>query len=45
MRKEYDLNVLKVKHRGILKGSNSQSPAKVRVTLSLDTKIIEYFKL
>jgi hypothetical protein len=45
MRKEYDLKTLKVKHRGILKGLNPEIPAKVRVTLSLDMEIIEYFKL
>jgi|WetSurMetagenome_2_1015567.scaffolds.fasta_scaffold05393_8 hypothetical protein len=45
MRKEYDLKTLKVKHCGILTGLNPEIPAKVRVTLSLDMEIIEYFKL
>jgi len=35
MRKEYDLNQLKVKRRGILTGLNPEIPAKVQVTLSL----------
>lgn len=44
MRKEYDLNQLKVKRRGILTGLNPEIPAKVQVTLSLEMEIIEYFK-
>jgi uncharacterized protein (DUF4415 family) len=46
MRKEYDLNALKVKRRGILPGLRSESPeqAKVRVTIALDRDVIEHFK-
>jgi uncharacterized protein (DUF4415 family) len=46
MRKEYDLNKLKVKRRGPLPGLDAanEKPAKVRITISLDQDVIEHFK-
>ena len=46
MREEYDLKKLKAKRRGLLpelQDENSK-PAKVRITISLDQDIVEYFK-
>jgi uncharacterized protein (DUF4415 family) len=44
MRKEYDLDKLKVKRHGLLPGLSKETPAKVRVTLLLDADVVEYFK-
>jgi uncharacterized protein (DUF4415 family) len=46
MRKEYDLNTLQVKRRGMLPGLRSDRPeqAKVRVTIALDSDLVEHFK-
>ena len=46
MRKEYDIKKLKMKRRGILpKLQCEERPAcKVRITISLDKEIIDYFK-
>ena len=46
MRKEYDLKSLKVKRRGLPKGLRTKrvEHAKVRVTISLDSDVVEYFK-
>lgn len=46
MRKEYDLNKLKVKRRGVLpelQGEDAKQ-AKVRITISLDQDVVDYFK-
>ena len=46
MRKEYDLDKLKVKRRGPLPGldASSEKPAKVRITITLDQDVVEHFK-
>lgn len=46
MRKEYDLKTLKVKRRGVLPALQGQTPeqAKVRVTIALDSDVVEHFK-
>ncbi len=46
MRKEYDLKSLKVKRRGLPKGMRGKrvEHAKVRVTISLDSDVVEHFK-
>jgi uncharacterized protein (DUF4415 family) len=46
MRKEYDIKKLKVKRRGILPelSDADDSPTKVRITISLDKDIVDYFK-
>lgn len=46
MRKEYDLKKLKVKRRGLLPTIEAQkkSEQKVRITISLDRDIVDYFK-
>lgn len=46
MRKEYDLKKLKVKRRGPLPGleASAEKPAKVRITISLDSDLIDHFK-
>jgi len=46
MRKEYDLKKLKVKRRGKLPelAESSIENAKLRITISLDKDLIEYFK-
>ena len=46
MREEYDLKELKVKRRGLLTELQDEKskPAKVRITISLDQDIVEYFK-
>jgi uncharacterized protein (DUF4415 family) len=45
MRKDYDLKSLKVKRRGMLPGLKGQeAQAKVRVTIALDSDVVEYFK-
>jgi uncharacterized protein (DUF4415 family) len=46
MRKEYDLKALKVKRRGPLPGARRRTAeqAKVRVTIALDSDVVEYFK-
>lgn len=46
MQKEYDLQSLKVKRRGVLPGLRNKSPdqAKVRVTIALDRDVVEHFK-
>ena len=46
MREEYDLKKLKVKRRGLLPGLQDDigKPTKVRITISLDQDIVEYFK-
>jgi len=46
MQKEYDLQSLKVKRRGVLPGLRNRSPdqAKVRVTIALDRDVVEHFK-
>jgi uncharacterized protein (DUF4415 family) len=46
MRKEYDLKKLKLKRKGILpelEGKDARQ-AKVRITISLDQDIVDYFK-
>ena len=47
MHEEYDLKKLKVKRRGLLPELKDEKgkPAKVRITISLDQDIVEYFKL
>ena len=46
MREEYDLKKLKVKRRGLLPELQDEKgkPVKVRITISLDQDIVEYFK-
>ena len=46
MRKEYDLKALKVKRRGPPSAARRQSvdQAKVRVTIALDSDVVEHFK-
>ncbi|HEY6985661.1 MAG TPA: BrnA antitoxin family protein [Rhodanobacteraceae bacterium] len=46
MRKEYDLKTLKIKRRGLPRGMRGRNPdrAKVRVTIALDSDVVEYFK-
>jgi uncharacterized protein (DUF4415 family) len=46
MRKEYDLKALKVKRRGTPRGvrRRDKDHAKVRVTIALDSDIVEHFK-
>ena len=46
MRKEYDLKKLKVKRRGMLPklAETSIENAKIRITISLDKDLIEFFK-
>lgn len=46
MRKEYDLKSMKVKRRGVLPGLQGEDAkqAKVRITISLDQDIVDYFK-
>ena len=46
MREEYDLKKLEVKRRGLLPELQEEKgkPAKVRITISLDRDIVQYFK-
>jgi uncharacterized protein (DUF4415 family) len=46
MRKEYDLKRLKVKRRGLIPGIETKegSSNKIRITISLDQDIVDYFK-
>lgn len=46
MRKEYDLKKLTVKRRGLLPTihDSKKSEQKIRITISLDKDIVEYFK-
>ena len=46
MKKEYDVKKLKVKRRGVLPGLKGQSAdsAKIKITISLDKDVVEYFK-
>ncbi len=46
MKKEYDVKKLKEKRRGTLPGLKGQSAdsAKIKITISLDKDVIEYFK-
>lgn len=46
MKKEYELNKMKLKRRGILPGleEKDDSNIKVRITISLDKDILDYFK-
>ncbi len=46
MREEYDLKKLKVKRRGLLPKLKDEKgkPVKVRIMISLDQDIVEYFK-
>ncbi len=46
MKKAYDLKKLKVKRRGVLSALQAEetSTNKVRITISLDKDIIDYFK-
>ena len=46
MKKEYELKKLKVKRRGVLPGLQGQSvsSAKIKVTISLDKDVVDYFK-
>ena len=46
MKKEYDLKKLKVKRRGPLPAFEGKSPdsAKIKITISLDREIVDYFK-
>ncbi|MFV2056724.1 MAG: BrnA antitoxin family protein [Thiohalomonadales bacterium] len=46
MREEYDLKKLKVKRRGVLPGLQGEDvkQAKVRITISLDQDVVDYFK-
>jgi len=44
MRKEYDFSKLKIKRRGLLPNLNKDTTKKIKVTLSLDIEVVEYFK-
>lgn len=46
MRKEYDFKKMRIKRRGVLPQLNKQAErqAKVRITITLDQDIVEYFK-
>ncbi|MCP4408697.1 MAG: BrnA antitoxin family protein [Gammaproteobacteria bacterium] len=46
MRKEYDLNTLEIKRRGVLPGleASGERQPKVRITITLDKDIVDYFK-
>ncbi len=46
MREEYDLNKLRIKRRGVLPGLQGEDvkQAKVRITISLDQDVVDYFK-
>jgi len=46
MRDEYDVTKLKVKRRGVLPALQGQDAkqAKVRITISLDQDVVDYFK-
>lgn len=44
MRKEYNFNELKVKRRGLLPELSKDTTAKIKITLSLDVEVVEYFK-
>lgn len=46
MRKEYDLKKLKVKRHGVLPqlADSSMENAKIRITISLDKDLIDFFK-
>jgi len=46
MRKEYDFKKMRIKRRGVLPQLNRQAErqAKVRITITLDQDIVEYFK-
>lgn len=46
MRKEYDLKKQKVKRRGVIPALKAKDGhhAKVRITISLDKEVIDYFK-
>ncbi|HLD84361.1 MAG TPA: BrnA antitoxin family protein [Coxiellaceae bacterium] len=44
MKKEYNLKKLRVKRRGVLPALKKQK-TKVRITISLDKTVIDYFKL
>lgn len=46
MKKEYDIKNLKVKRRGILPELKGQSvdTVKIKITISLDNDVVEYFK-
>ena len=46
MREEYDLKTLKLKRRGLLPELQGEKgkQAKIRITISLDQDIVEYFK-
>ena len=46
MKPEYDLKKMKVKRRGVLPEMHAKTEdhAKVRITISLDKDVIQYFK-
>ena len=45
MKPEYDLKKMKVKRRGVLPAMSAKTEhAKVRITISLDNDVIQYFK-
>ena len=46
MREEYDFKNLKIRRRGLLPELHDEKgkPAKVRITISLDQDIVDYFK-
>ena len=46
MRKEYDLNTLTVKRRGLPLGAGSTKAAgaRVRITIALDSDVVDFFK-
>ena len=46
MRKDYELRELRVKRRGPLPGldEGGERPGKVRITIALDTDLVEHFK-
>ena len=46
MKNEYDLKKMKVKRRGILPALQAEKAAgnKVRITISLDKEVVDYFK-
>lgn len=46
MRKEYDLKHLTVKRRGLPTGVQGDKPsrARVRITISLDSDVVDFFK-
>lgn len=46
MRKEYNLDSLQLKRRGLLPGlkASAEKPPKVRITIALDQDLVEHFR-